>query len=221
MAIVENTAHGKIVSRLCKIIVILTYLTRAFVESNVVEEVGAIQSDFGKSVIKNWLDLDNNTVMDVAGSGYTRKQSLFNTTQVRYKSKPLFVPKCIKAELKLVSHIVSDNTWETILDIRDEIGDYAGLKSDYWTVINAVKRKWNDSVTNPTNVTIEEEGNIECNISDMAVTFFKLSNKEIRNIIIKSKSTPVCSISYWKRVFGIDIERYFGIVIRAYKQTRY
>ena len=70
------------------------------------------------------------------------------------------------------------------------------------------------------NVTIEDEGNIESNISDMAVTIFKPSNKEIRNIIIKSKNTPICSIGFWKRKFGIDVERYFGNAIRACKETR-
>ena len=62
-----------------------------------------------------------------------------------------------------------------------------------------MKREWNDTVTNPLNVTIEDEENIESNISDMAVTIFKLSNKEIRNIIVKSKNTPICSIGFWKR----------------------
>ena len=70
-----------------------------------------------------------------------------------------------------------------------------------------MKREWNDAVTKPTNVTIEDEGNIESNISDIAVTILKLSNKEIRNIIIKSKNTPVYSKGLWKRKFGIDIER--------------
>ena len=65
------------------------------------------------------------------------------------------------------------------------------------------------------NVTIEDERNIESNISDMTVTIFKLSSKEIRNIIIKSKNTPVWSIGFWKRKFGIDIERYVGNAIRA------
>ena len=139
---------------------------------------------------------------------------------MRYKSKPLFVEKWIKAGLIFVSHIVSGNTWKSIQEIRDEIGDYAGLQFDYWAVTNAVKREWNDTVTNPLNVTIEDEGNIESNISDMAVTIFKLSNKEIRNIIIKSKNTPIYSIGFWKRKFGIDVERYFGNAIRACKETR-
>ena len=139
---------------------------------------------------------------------------------MRYKSKPLFIEKWIKAGLIFVSHIVSGNTWRSIQEIRDEIGDYAGLQFDHWAVTNAVKREWNDTVTNPLNVTIEDEGNIESNISDMAVTIFKLSNKEIRNIIIKSKNTPICSIGFWKRKFGIDVERYFGNAIRACKETR-
>ena len=80
-----------------------------------------------------------------------------------------------------------------------------------------MKREWNDTLTNPLNVTIEDEGNIESNISDMGVTIFKPSNKEIRNIIIKSKNTLVCSLGFWKRKFGIDVERYFGNVIRACK----
>ena len=42
MAIEEDSAHGKIVSRLCKSMVSLTYLTRAFVNSKEVKEVAAI-----------------------------------------------------------------------------------------------------------------------------------------------------------------------------------
>ena len=42
MAIAEDSAHGKIVSRLCKSMVSLTYLTRASVKSKEVEEVAAI-----------------------------------------------------------------------------------------------------------------------------------------------------------------------------------
>ena len=52
MAIVEDSAHGKIVSRLCKSMVSLTYLKRASVTSKEVEEVAAIQSDFWRSVVK-------------------------------------------------------------------------------------------------------------------------------------------------------------------------
>ena len=73
-------------------------------------------------------------------------------------------------------------------------------------------------MTKPTNVTIEDEGNIESIISDMAVTIFNLSYKEKRNIKKKIKNTPVCSIGFWK--FGIDVERYFGNAIKACKETR-
>ena len=105
-----------------------------------------------------------------------------NDTRLRYKSNPLFIDKWIKAGLIFVSHIVTGNTRRNIQEITDEIGDYAALQFDYWAVTNAVKREWNDTVTNPTNVTIEDEGIIESNISDMAVTIFKISNKEIQNI---------------------------------------
>ena len=217
MAIVKDSAHGKIVSRLCKSMVSLIYLTRASVKSKEVEEVAAIQSDFWRSVVKGWLDFDKRSIMeDPESENDTRKQPLFNNTQVRYQSKPLFNKKWIKAGLIFMSHIVSGNTWRSIQEIRDEIGDHAGFQFDYWAVTNAVKREWDDTVIKPTNVTIEGEGNIESNISDMAVTIFKLNNKEIRNVIIKSKN----SIGFWKRKFGIDIERYLGNAIRACKETR-
>ena len=198
MATVEDSAHGKIVSRLYKSMVSLTYLTRAYVNSKEVEEVAAIQSDFWRSIVKDWLDFDKRSIMeDPENKKDTRKQPLFNNTQVRYKSKPFFIEEWIKAGLIFVSHIVSSNTWRSIQEIRDEIGDYAGLQFDYWAVTNAGKREWNDKVTNPLNVTIEDEGNMESNVSDMAVTIFKLSNKEIiRNIIMKSKNTPICSIGF-------------------------
>ena len=32
--------------------------------------------------------------------------------------------------------------------------------------------------------------------------------------------TPVYNIGFWKRKFGIDIERYFGNAITACKETR-
>ena len=132
------------------------------------EEVGEIQSDVWRSVVKGWLDFDNRSIMeDTESENDTRKQPLFNNTQVRYKSKLLLIKKWIKAGLKFVSHIVFGNAWRNIQDIRDEIGDYPGLEFDNWAVSNAVKREWNDTVTNLTNVTIEDEGNIERNISDM------------------------------------------------------
>ena len=90
---------------------------------------------------------------------------------MRYKSKPLFIEKWIKARLIFVSHIVSGNTRRSIQEIRGDIGDYAGLKFDHGSVTDAVKREWNDTVTKPTNVTIEDEGNIESNISGMGNNF--------------------------------------------------
>ena len=91
-AIVEDSAHGKILSRLCKSMVSLTYLTRASVNSKEVKEVAAIQSDFWRSVVKGWLDFDKRSIMeDPENENDTRKQPLFNNTQVRYKSKPLFI----------------------------------------------------------------------------------------------------------------------------------
>ena len=98
MAIVEDSAHGKTLSRLCKSIVSLTYLTRASVKSKEVEEIAAIQSDFWRSVVKGWLDFDKRSIMeDTESENDTRKQPLFNNTQVRYKSKSLFIKKWIKA----------------------------------------------------------------------------------------------------------------------------
>ena len=108
-------------SRLCKSMVSLTYLTRASVKSKEVEEVAAIQSDFWRSVVKGWLDFDKRSIMeDPESENITRKQPLFNNTQVRYQSKPLFIKKWIKAEIIFVSHIVSGNTWRSIQEIRDK-----------------------------------------------------------------------------------------------------
>ena len=64
MVIVEDSAYGKIVSRLCKSMVSLTYLSRASVKSKEVEEVAAIQSDFWRSVVKGWLDFDKKGIME-------------------------------------------------------------------------------------------------------------------------------------------------------------
>ena len=164
MAIVEDSAHGKIVSRLCKTMGSLTYLTGASVNSKEVEEVAAIQWGFWRSVVKSWLDFDKSSIMEDPGSeNDTRKNWLFSNTQMNYQSKPLFVRKWIKAGLKFVSHIVSGNILRSIKDIRNEIGDYAGLQFDYWAVTNAVKREWNDTMTNPTTVSIEDLGKIESN----------------------------------------------------------
>ena len=55
------------------------------------------------------------------------KQSFFNNAQVRYKGKTIFVKKWITAKIIFLSHMVSGNTWKSIQDIREEIGDYAGL----------------------------------------------------------------------------------------------
>ena len=117
-------------------------MTGASVKSKEVEENGAIQSDFLRSVVKSWLDFDKSSIMEYPGSeNDTRKQPLFNNTQMDNQSKPLFVRKWIKAGLKFVSHKVSGNILRSIQVIRDEIGDYAGLQFDYWTVTNAVKRE--------------------------------------------------------------------------------
>ena len=121
MVIVEDSAHGKIVSRLCKSMVSLTYLTRASLNSKEVEEVATIQSNFWRSVVKGWLDFDKRSIMeDPESKNDTRKQSLFNNPQVRYKSKHLFIKKWIKAGLISMSHIVSGNTWRSIQEIKHE-----------------------------------------------------------------------------------------------------
>ena len=92
--------------------------------------------------------------------------------------------------------MVSDNTWRNIQDIGDIIGDHAGLQFDNWAVINAGKTEWKDAMANPTNVTDEDEGNTGSNMSDTAETISKLSYKEIRNTIMTSKKTPVCSVGF-------------------------
>ena len=89
---------------------------------------------------------------------------------MRYKSKPLFIKKWIKAGLKFVSHLVSGNTWRSLQDIKDEIEDYPGLQFDNSAVTNAVKREWKDTVTNATNVTNEDEGKTESNMSALVET---------------------------------------------------
>ena len=75
MAIVEDSAHGKIVSRLCKSMVSLTYLTRASVKSKAVEEVAAIQSDFWRNVVKGWLDFDKRSIMEDPKSETTQENN--------------------------------------------------------------------------------------------------------------------------------------------------
>ena len=121
------------------------------------EEFGTIQSDFWRSVVKSWLDLNKSSIREDPGSkNDTRKQPLFSYTQMNYQNKHVFFKKWIKVGLKFVSHIVSSNKLRSIQDIRDEIGDYAGQQFDSWAVTNALKREWNDMVTNPKNITIED-----------------------------------------------------------------
>ena len=63
-----------------------------------------------------------------ASENDTRKQPLFNNTQVRYKIKPLFGSKLNSNSYHIM---VSGNTWRIIQDIRDGIGEYAGIQFDY------------------------------------------------------------------------------------------
>ena len=98
MAIVEDSAQGKIVSGLCKSIVSLTYLTRASVKSKEVEEIAAIQSDFWRSLVKGWLDFDKRSIMEhPENENDTRKQPLFNNTKVS--------PSVLKNGSKLDSYL--------------------------------------------------------------------------------------------------------------------
>ena len=86
---------------------------------------------------------------------------------------------------------------------------------------NAVKREWKNLVTlNDDNEVVDTALNKVDKGSDVAENIFKLSNKEIRETLINSRNTTVCSVGFWKRKCDTDILNYLGIAITASKESR-
>ena len=65
------SAQSEIMSRLCKRIVSLTYLTRASVKSiHVGKRLEQFSSTFGEGLVTRWLDLDMDSIMEDSLSAY-------------------------------------------------------------------------------------------------------------------------------------------------------
>ena len=62
---------------------------------------------------------------------------------------------------------MTGNAWKSIGDVRNEIGEYPGLRFDNLAVKNAVKREWKDTFLNDNN---EDMGRRQYKVDEISET---------------------------------------------------
>ena len=75
------------------------------------------------------------------------------------------------------------NSWKSIDEIRNEIGNNAGIYFDYQAVTNAVKREWKNLVTlNDNNEVIDTAPNKVDKVSDVTETSLNLATRKLEKL---------------------------------------
>ena len=176
------------------------YIINSNTNSKDIQGLHLIKSNFWRKAIIAWIDLKK------SGEKAQNYVPLFNNNDIKYKNKPLFIKKWIVMNCKYVHDFTHNGIPKTLNEVKNMIGNYGGLITDYLAVLNAINR-----------CIINQNPPLSCqNIPPE----FKMENKNLRAIVVRQKNITINSIYFWKRKFDIDLNKYFMIAIKSTKETK-
>ena len=176
------------------------YIINSNTNSKDIQGLHLVKSHFWRKAIIAWIDLKK------SGEKAQNYVPLFNNNDIKYKNKPLFIKKWIVMNCKYVHDFTHNGIPKTLNEVKNIIGNYGGLITDYLAVLNAINRG-----------IINQNPPLSCqNIPPE----FEMDNKKLRAIVVRQKNVTINSFHFWKRKFDIDLDKHFSIAINSTKEAK-
>ena len=202
----KTATHYKILNNLLKKVGGLEYFLLCNTKPGKFEGLNSIHSHYWKRAVTAWL---NFKTLFVENKNTNCPVPLFNNDEIVYKKHPLFLSKWIKHDIKYVHNFLTNNRLKTLDEIKAITGPSGGLLFDYLAVKNAIL---NSNINYLTHI-------IDPGLN-YASDFSKITNKHIRNAILKERIDTLQCISTWERKLGIDITNFFSLGIISTKESK-
>ena len=115
-----------------------------------------------------------------------------------------------KKGVKYVHNFLINNRLKSFEELSGEIGPRGSLILEYLAVKTALL---NSGINVNVHVILNNPINFSC-------AFLKLSNKSIRNIVLKQRMDTLKCISTWENKLNVDVTNFFSIGIKSTKESR-
>ena len=118
--------------------------------------------------------------------------------------------KVDKRRVRYIGQLFHNNRYLTVQEVAQRRGHYAGIYLNYFAVTNAVKQEWKQVMLNA-HILFNQEP--DTNLQN--INLVKLSNKQLRKLLVEQRGTNITSIDFWERKYNISIYPYFAAGIEA------
>ena len=190
----------KVISYFLKNIGGIEYIINSNTNSKDFQGLHLVKSLFWRNAINTWIDLKK------SGEKAGNYIPLFNNNDIQYKNKTLFIKKWINMNCKYVHDFTQNGIPKPLNQIRNIVGNYGGLITDYLAVLNAINNSSLYQLPKSMCANIPPE--------------FKMDNKTLRSKIVKQKDITINSVQFWKRKYNLDLNNYFSLAINCTKEAR-
>ena len=140
---------------------------------------------------------------------------MFYNNLVKYRNKPSWIERWIRGRVRYIGQLFHNNHHLTVQEEAQRIGHYAGIYLDYFAVTNAIKQAWKQVMLNA-HVLFNQEP--DTNLQNLNLV--KLSNKQLRKLIVEQRGANINIIDFWERQYNINIYPYFAAGNEACREAR-
>ena len=203
----HSTTQFMIVDNLLKPVGGLEYFLLCHTKLHAFEGLDTIKSHYWKRAMLSWLTF---RTAYVNNDNINCPIPLFNNDNIMFKKLPLFISYWIKRGVKYVHNFLINNRLKSFEELSGEIGPRGSLILEYLAVKTALL---NSGINVNVHVILNNPINFSC-------AFLKLSNKSIRNIVLKQRMDTLKCISTWENKLNVDVSNFFSIGIKSTKESR-
>ncbi len=173
-----------------------------------------ICSHFLRRAIEAWLDGMKIATVDDVGTTQICHQNIWNNILIRYKNRPLFIPRWIQKGITSLGDLFQNDQWLSYNEVREIIGHSGGLLFEYNAIMNAIPLAWKtngaEQISEPPNPDFHGK-----TISTWTSSF-------VRNKLTAIRYRQPGVINFWANKYpGLEISpRIWEVAFKCTKETR-